>query len=78
MVHHLHLSCLAHLLLTVAELQRGGPKAWTKRAAQQLPSVRIMQHHLRHQIQRDILRRLRVHCSDTSILERLEKALEAA
>lgn len=75
MVHHLHLSLLAHLTLTVAEFQRCGRKAWKQRAAHELPSVATMQTHLRQDLWRHLLARLRPHCSDTKLLERFERAL---
>jgi len=78
MVHHLHLSLLAHLVLTVAELQRRGQKALKQRAAHQLPSIRVLQIRLRHEIWQGILAELRPTCTDTRILDRLERALEAA
>jgi hypothetical protein len=77
-VHHLHLSLLAHLLLTTAELQRRGSRRTSKRAALELPSVRDLQNRLRRDLWRDLLGQLRPKCSDQSILDRLERALLAS
>jgi SRSO17 transposase len=73
-VHHLHLSLLAHLLLTTAELQRRGSRRTSKRAALQLPSLRDIQNRLRQDLWHDLLEQLRSKCSDRRILDRLERA----
>jgi len=78
MVHHLHLSLLAHLILTAAELQRRGPKAWTHRATLELPSVGILQTRLQQELWRSLAQRLRMTCTDTVLLARIDRALGAA
>jgi SRSO17 transposase len=78
MVHHLHLSLLAHLVLTTAELGRRGYTAFNQCAALRLPSIRVLQNRLRRRLWRDILEQLRPKCSDHTIIQRLERALGAA
>ena len=78
MVHHLHLSLLAHLILTAAELQRRGPKAWTNRATLELPSVGILQTRLQQELWRLLAQRLRMTCTDKELLARIDRALGAA
>jgi SRSO17 transposase len=78
MVHHLHLSLLAHLILTTAELQRRGSKAWTNSATLELPSVSILQTRLQQELWRSIAQRLRVSCTDQALVERIDRALGAA
>jgi hypothetical protein len=77
-VHHLHLSLLAHLLLTTAELQRRGSRRTSKRAALQLPSLRDLQNRLRQDLWRNLLEQLRLKCSDQRILDRFERTLLAS
>jgi SRSO17 transposase len=57
MVHHLHLSLLAHLSLTAAELARRGRTA-RSRAALQLPSVAVLRNRLRRDLMRSIISEL--------------------
>lgn len=78
MVHHLHLSLLAHLLLTAAELERRGPNAWTHSATLELPSVAILQTRLQRELWRSLAQRLRLTCADTHLLARIDRALGAA
>jgi SRSO17 transposase len=77
-VHHLHLSLLAHLLLTTAEFERRGSRRTSKCAAPQLPSLRDLQNRLRQDLWHNLLGQLRPKCSDQSILDRLERALLAS
>jgi hypothetical protein len=77
MVHHLHLSLLAHLVLTFAELQRRGQKAYKRTAALNLPSIRVLQIRIRQRVWRDLAARLRVNCRDHEFVNRFERALEA-
>ena len=74
-VHHLQLSCLAHLLLTSVELDRLGKKAQCKNAVLPVPSVRKLQNRLRAVIWRDILRQLRSPSCRDEIIHHLERSL---
>jgi SRSO17 transposase len=78
MVHHLHLSLLAHLGLTVAELKRRGHEVYNKRAALQLPSIRVLQGNFRRRLWRNLLEQLKPRCSDQTLLSRIERALSGA
>lgn len=78
MVHHLHLSLLAHLFLTNAALHKLGSDNITNRAALQLPSIADLQAQLRKSVWRGILADIRPHLADAACLNRLERALEAA
>jgi SRSO17 transposase len=74
-VHHLHLSCLAHLALTVTELTRLGAQSQRKNAVLQLPSTRELQNRLRAIVWQDTLRQLcRPSCRD-EILYHLQRSL---
>ena len=72
---HLHLSCLAHLALTVVELTRLGKKAQRKNAALQLPSTRELQNRLRAIVWQDTLRQLRRPSCRDEIIHHLERSL---
>ncbi|MFH1007329.1 MAG: transposase [Candidatus Latescibacterota bacterium] len=76
-VHHLHLSLLAQLVLTTAELKRGH-YACKKYATLQFPSIRNLQNHLRLEVQREFLKRIKAQCLDANLIRRLEAALAAA
>jgi hypothetical protein len=78
MVHHLHLSLLAHLILTAAELQRRGPKAWKDSATLELPSLAVLQTRFQQQLWRALAQRLRLTCADKPLLDRIDRALGAA
>jgi SRSO17 transposase len=73
--HHLHLSCLAHLALTVAELNRLGEKAQRKNAVLQLPSIRELQNRLRADVWRDLLDKLRRPSCRDDALRQLARSL---
>lgn len=74
-LHHLHLSCLAHLTLTVVELTRLGNKAQRKNAVLQLPSTRELQNRLRAIVWQDTLRQLRRPSCRDEIIHHLERSL---
>ena len=74
-VHHLHLSCLAHLALTTVELNRLGPKAEKANAVLQLPSTRDLQNRLRTMVWRDTLTQLRRPSCREEIIHHLERSL---
>ncbi len=74
-LHHLHLSCLAHLALTFAELNRLGKKAQRKNAVLLLPSTRDLQNRLRAIIWRDTLHELRRPTCRDQIIYHLERSL---
>jgi hypothetical protein len=78
MVHHLHLSLLAHLILTAAELQRRGSQAWKNSATLELPSVTVLQTRLQQELWRSLAQRLRLTCADQKLLARIDRALGAA
>lgn len=74
-LHHLHLSCLAHLALTVAELTRLGTQMQRKNAVLQLPSIRELQNRLRADIWRDTLQKLRRPSRRDEVIHHLERSL---
>ena len=74
-LHHLHLSCLAHLTLTVVELTRLGKKAQRRNAVLQLPSTRELQNRLRAIVWQDTLRQLRRPSCRDEIIHHLERSL---
>lgn len=78
MVHHLHLTLLAHLMLTFAELQRGGKKNFRSRAMLQCPSLRDLQNRLRKELWRQQLEQLRKGGCNPRVLARMERALNAS
>jgi hypothetical protein len=74
-LHHLHLSCLAHLTLTFVELDRLGQKAQRANAVLQLSSTRDLQNRLRAMIWRDTLAQLRRPSCREEIIHHLERSL---
>ncbi len=74
-LHHVHLSCLAHLALTVVELTRLGNRAQRKNAVLQLPSTRELQNRLRAIVWQDTLRQLRRPSCRDEIIHHLERSL---
>jgi hypothetical protein len=74
-LHHLHLSCLAHLALTVVELNRLGPKAQKANAVLQLPSTRELQNRLRAIVWQGTLTQLRRSSCREEIIHHLERSL---
>jgi hypothetical protein len=74
-LHHLHLSCLAHLALTCVELNRLGTKAQRANAVLQLPSTRELQNRLRAMTWRDTLAQLRRSSCREKIVHHLERSL---
>jgi hypothetical protein len=74
-LHHLHLSCLAHLTLTFVELNRLGKKAQRANAVLQLPSTRELQNRLRAIVWHDTLAQLRRPSCREEIIRHLERSL---
>lgn len=76
---HLHLVCLAHLMLTHRSLQRLGAKATTKPKPVKLPTMQQRLRMLRDEITRDQIRRLVKGAEHAKLRQDLyEHLLEAA
>jgi len=74
-LHHVHLSCLAHLALTYVELNRLGNKAQRANAVLPLPSTRELQNRLRAIVWQDTLAQLRRSSCREEIIHHLERSL---
>lgn len=78
MVHHPHLTLLAHLRLSTATLHALGSQQLTEPEALQIPSIAELQSLLRLSAWQGLFADIRHHLAKANCLRRFELALAAA